>query len=73
MVWLGRVVSVELLADIIWALLQDRTPAGELHKKEDCLLEGKTKEFLEKVSKFVSCYCSIPEAANRPESIKLEN
>ena len=72
-VWLGRVVSMELLSDIIYVLLQDRNQGRTLRNKEDCLLEGKTKEFLEKVSKFVGCYCSIPEPAIRPECIKLEH
>lgn len=42
-IWLGRVVSVELLSDIIWVLLQEHLPEGQLHTKEGNLLAGRTK------------------------------
>lgn len=66
-VWLGRVVSVELLAEVIYVFLQEG--AEELRERERGMLDGKVKEFLEKVAKFVGCYAGVAST----ENIKIEN
>lgn len=66
-VWLGRVVSVELLAEVIYVFLQDGMEA--IKERERGMLEGKVKEFQEKVGKFVGCYVGVIPV----ENIKIEN
>jgi hypothetical protein len=70
-VWLGRIVSTDLLVDVMWALMQERYKASDIKNKENCLLQGKIKEFLDKIGKFVGCYCTIPVAISEPRGIKV--
>jgi hypothetical protein len=70
-VWLGRVVSADLLADIIWVFLQERCKPSDITNKEDCLLQGKIKEFLDKINKFIGCYWTAPVATSQPGGVKV--
>jgi len=64
-VWLARILSEKLLAEVVYTVLQIERNEGEVRERE--LLSGKTGKFREISEKYFMCFLSEREETKKEE------